>query len=177
MPKFVDPTAALRGSFLEAIAEVADDEYPLPWFVADVDPDAWTDRAAFVRYVDRLARERNEEHAKTTGFVPMATLWWVDGTQFIGRLAVRHRLNPRLTTNGGHIGYDVRPACRNRGHAKAMLAAALPIACGLGITEALLTCDNTNIASRRVIESSGGRLLDVVGAKRRYLLHTTAEGG
>ena len=38
-----------------------------------------------------------------------------------------------------------------------MLAAALPIAQALGIDEALLTCDETNVASRRVIEANGGR--------------------
>ena len=37
-----------------------------------------------------------------------------------------------------------------------MLAAALPIARDLGIDPALVTCDDTNAASRRVIESTGG---------------------
>jgi predicted acetyltransferase len=41
-----------------------------------------------------------------------------------------------------------------------MLAAALPIARSLGITRALLTCDETNTASQRVIETNGGQFID-----------------
>jgi len=35
-----------------------------------------------------------------------------------------------------------------------MLAAALPVARSLGITRALLTCDEDNIASRKMIEAN-----------------------
>jgi predicted acetyltransferase len=53
-----------------------------------------------------------------------------------------------------------------------MLAAALPIARSLGIAEALLTCDDTNTASQRVIEANGGRFVDMAGQKRRYWVLT-----
>ena len=39
-----------------------------------------------------------------------------------------------------------------------MLRAALPLAHSLGIDPALITCDATNMASRRVIERNGGIL-------------------
>jgi predicted acetyltransferase len=68
-------------------------------------------------------------------------------------------LNDALKDVGGHIGYDVRPSARRQGHATAMLAAALPIAAGLGIDPALITCDVDNRASRRVIERAGGALV------------------
>jgi RimJ/RimL family protein N-acetyltransferase len=76
----------------------------------------------------------------------------------------------------GHIGYDVRPNARRQGHATAMLAAALPVANALGIDGAVLTCDETNIASRRVIEAYGGRYVDTVDIKRRYLVPTFVWG-
>jgi len=72
--------------------------------------------------------------------------------------------------SGGHIGYDVRPSARRPGHATAMLAAALPVARSLGISEALLTCLDTNIGSRRVIEANGGQFIGISGPKRRYLV-------
>ncbi|MFI6928468.1 GNAT family N-acetyltransferase [Nonomuraea spiralis] len=172
LPGLVDPSERLRPSFLAAVAEFrADRDFPVPWFVQDVDPEALTGRAGFAAYVARLLGERTEAGVRD-GFVPMTTLWWADGERFLGRLAVRHRLTPALERLGGHIGYDVRPGARRRGHATAMLAAALPIARRLGVTSALVMCDRTNTASRRVIEANGGRLLDLTDRKRRYLVPT-----
>jgi predicted acetyltransferase len=54
-----------------------------------------------------------------------------------------------------------------------MLAAALPVARGLGIDLVLVTCDEENIASRRVIEANGGVLEDKSGVKLRYWVPTS----
>ncbi|GIH95753.1 acetyltransferase [Planobispora siamensis] len=176
MPGFIDPTAGLRKSFLAAVAEFrADRDYPVPWFVDDVDPRALTDAWGFETYVARVLGERTQTGVRS-GFVPMTTLWWVDGEQFLGRLAIRHRLTPALMEIGGHIGYDVRPSARRQGHATAMLAAALPIARSLHISRALVMCDRTNTASQRVIEANGGELLDITTQKRRYWMPTTERG-
>ena len=53
-----------------------------------------------------------------------------------------------------------------------MLAAALPVARSLGIDQALLTCDQDNLASRKVIEANGGVLEDKNGDKVRYWVPT-----
>ncbi|MGW0095565.1 GNAT family N-acetyltransferase [Streptomyces sp. NPDC003328] len=175
MPKPIDPTVRLRTSFLAAVAEFCEDrDYPVPWFVTDVDPQALTDPAAFEAYAERVLSERDEDASpRWEGFIPMTTLWWVDGEQMIGRLAIRHRLTPSLEQSGGHIGYDVRPSARRQGHARAMLAASLPIAASLGITDALLTCNTTNTASRRVIEANGGQYINTVNDKHRYWVPTS----
>jgi predicted acetyltransferase len=60
---------------------------------------------------------------------------------------------------GGHIGYDTVPSSRGRGIATEMLRKALPIARKLGLSEVLLTCNDTNSASIRVIEANGGVLV------------------
>ena len=44
------------------------------------------------------------------GYVPSTTLWWVEDVDYLGRIAIRHRLTPDLREVGGHIGYDVRPS-------------------------------------------------------------------
>ncbi|WP_245735890.1 GNAT family N-acetyltransferase [Pedococcus cremeus] len=75
---------------------------------------------------------------------------------------------------GGHIGYDVAPEHRRRGHATAMLRAMLPIAAEqYGIERALITCDHDNLASRKVIEACGGVFEDRRGEKLRYWVPTT----
>ncbi|MFF2146589.1 GNAT family N-acetyltransferase [Kitasatospora sp. NPDC058190] len=176
MPELIDPTVRLRTSFLAAVAEFhGEPGRPVPWFVTDVDPPALTDPAAFGGYVARVMAERTEAGMRADAAVPMTTLWWADGDQLLGRIAIRHRLTPRLKRVGGHIGYDVRPSARRRGHATAMLAAAMPVAAALGISQVLLTCDESNTASRRVIEANGGRLVGTDGGKLRYLLPTPAQ--
>ena len=94
------------------------------------------------------------------GGVPQTVLWWVAGDEYIGRLTICHRLTPHLLYHGGNIGFEVRPSARRRGHATAMLAAALPIAAALGIDPARVDCAVQNVASRRVIERNGGVLDD-----------------
>lgn len=141
--------------------------------LSDVDLPALTDTAAFTTYVKRVLSEQDEAAGRADWFVPMTTLWWAESDQMLGRLATRRRLTPALEKAGGHIGYDVRPSARRQGHATAMLAAALPIARSLGVTQALLTVDETNSASRRVIETNGGRFIDTVGEKRRYWVPTS----
>lgn len=53
-----------------------------------------------------------------------------------------------------------------------MLRQALPVARSLGLREVLLTCDDTNAASIRVIERNGGslretRVLEAKGPPKR----------
>lgn len=62
MPKLIDPDPALPPSFRDAVAEFrADRDFPVPWFVEDVDPGALTSPAAFRAHVTRLLGERTEE--------------------------------------------------------------------------------------------------------------------
>ena len=112
-----------------------------------------------------------EETPRPTGHVPCTFFWVVDDADpgtYLGSLSIRHRLTPFLLEVGGHIGYSVRPSARRRGIATAALRAALPEAAALGIHEVLVTCDDDNIGSARVIEANGGVLEDVRGDKRRY---------
>jgi len=83
-------------------------------------------------------------------------------------LGIRHRLTEHLLQHGGHIGYEVRPSARRRGHATAMLRKGLRVAHGLGIDPALLTCDHDNVGSQTIIERAGGVLDDKRGVKLRY---------
>ncbi len=95
--------------------------------------------------------------------------WWmVDGAEFVGFLAIRHSLTEFLLNEGGHIGYGVRPSRRREGHATRALELALVRAREIGLDRVLLTCDETNDASRRTIERNGGVFEDVRADKRRY---------
>lgn len=132
----------------------------------------WATPAGFADYVEHLRAQPLEDSPRPAGRVPCTTLWYVEGPVYLGRLAIRHRLTPALLEAGGHVGFDVRPSARRRGHATAMLSTALPAARGFGIDPALVTCDTGNVASRRVIEANGGLLEDERNGKLRFWVST-----
>ncbi|MGX6602459.1 GNAT family N-acetyltransferase [Micromonosporaceae bacterium Da 78-11] len=133
----------------------------------------WAVPSEFARFVAHVRSQERADTPRPTVCVPATTLWWLDDDEYLGRLTIRHRLSPgMLGERNGHIGYDVRPSARRRGHATAMLAAALPIAAGLGLPSALVTCDVTNEASRRTIERNGGVRTDPVDDKLRFWIPT-----
>ncbi|MBB4907690.1 GNAT family N-acetyltransferase [Actinophytocola algeriensis] len=117
-------------------------------------------------YLRRLAEV--EAGARLDGFVPATFLVAEAGGVIVGRTSIRHELNATLAVLGGHIGYCVLPARRGRGHAKEILRQSLPVARARGVTRALLTCDETNTASQKVIEHCGGVLESSDGHNRRY---------
>ncbi len=89
--------------------------------------------------------------------VPGATYWLWDG-EFCGSINYRylHGTEDLPAHVSGHVGYAVVPAKRGRGVARTALRLLLPILNELGLSRALLTCDEDNHASRKVIEATGG---------------------
>lgn len=137
------------------------------------------DGEPWAAYADRVASWREGE-GLAPGYVPSTFLVAeVDG-RIVGRVSIRHELTPWLAEFGGHIGYAVRPGFRRRGHATEILRQALPIARVHGITSALVTCDEDNVASAATIEACGGRFERLAQAVpgepplRRYLVPTAA---
>lgn len=164
-------------SFLRAMAELVAEGRGGPDDRSSIGADLreqtgrWESPEGFLAYV---ASVRAEAHRPPRpGWVRCTTLWYVDGLEYLGRLAVRHELTDHLRDVGGHIGYDVRPSARRRGHATAMLNEGLAVARDLGIEQALLTCDWDNGGSRTIIERAGGVLEDRRGAKLRYWVPTS----
>ncbi len=148
--QLVPPTERCRESFLCGLREFQHEG--LPWWIGGDLETAEQDFAAFVKMKLADARLRTGTH------VPKTHLWAVTEGKFVGRISIHHELNDALRVNGGHIGYDTVPSFRGRGVASEMLRQALPLARGLGLTEVLITCDDTNPASIRVIEKNGGLL-------------------
>lgn len=178
MPELLSPLTRVHTSFLAAMAEFAAEGRGRPDDHSMVGSDLreqaprWSTPDGFAAYVAAVRADALEETPRRGGWVPCTTLWWVDGDDYLGRIAVRHRLTPWLREVGGHIGYDVRPSARRRGHATAILRVALPLARGLGIERALVTCDTDNVGSRRVIQTCGGVLEDERSQKLRFWVPT-----
>ena len=178
MPDLIAPTARVRSSFVAALLECraegrghADDRTVIGRYLRE--GVAELDDEGFAAFVAAVVAERLEETPRPEGYVPDTELWWVQGDEFLGRIGVRHRLTPLLLEIGGHIGYDVRPTARRRGHATAMLRRGLAVANALGIDPALITCDADNVGSRTVIERTGGMLEDERAGKLRFWASTS----
>ena len=172
------PTVRVRRSFLAAMAEFGGegrgsglDQTMIGREIREFGT-RWSSPDGFAAYVEALRAEAEEDTPRPEGYVPSTTMWWVQDEEYLGRIAIRHRLTPHLREAGGHIGYDVRPSARRRGHATAMLRAALPIAHRLGIASALVTCDVDNVGSRKVIEANGGVFEDQRSGKLRFWVPT-----
>ena len=124
--------------------------------------------AALVPEIDRLLAEADPATVLRKDWVHCSYFWIAEGDEFLGYLAIRHRLNDFLLELGGHIGYSVRPSRRREGHATRALALALDQARGMGIDRALVTCDDDNVPSRLTIERAGGDFEDQREDKLRY---------
>lgn len=151
--QLIPPTERYRESFLRGLHEFRREG--LPWWVGGDLDIAEQDFAAFV------ARKLADANRQNEPLIPKTHLWAVTEEQFVGRISIHHELNDALRVEGGHIGYDTVPSFRGRGVATEMLRQALPVARALGLTAVLLTCDDTNAASIRVIEKNEGSLREV----------------
>jgi len=161
------PDPVVRASYLEALGE-----YRAEGMLGDPEPGLLAHPPLFERYVAEILAGGDALRPRSADRVPYTMRWWTDGTTYLGRLSIRHRLTASLEAVGGHVSYDVRPSRRREGHATAMLAAALPVAAGLGLEALLITCEETNVASRRVIEHNGGVAVEPAGTELRYWVPT-----
>lgn len=108
------------------------------------------------RLVHLDKESRGEDLAE--GRVPQTHFWITLDEKPIGWLKIRHYLNDYLREHGGHIGYGIVPTARGKGYGTEALRLGLEEAQKLGIDRVLLTCNPSNIGSRRVIEKNGGQL-------------------
>ncbi|GAC1474814.1 MAG: GNAT family N-acetyltransferase [Ktedonobacteraceae bacterium] len=172
----VEPTVEYKDSFIAGLCEFQGERLLLHYDLQLVTHD-------FDTFLRRLQSEKDKTKLRP-GAVPSTDYWLIERDEsgretFIGNLSVRHELNDFLLRVAGHIGYQVRPSMRDRGYGKRMLRLGLQKARQLGIKRALLTCDETNIASKKVIEFNGGQFENALSGegsrvkKLRYWIDLT----
>jgi predicted acetyltransferase len=159
MPHLERPSSFYRNSFLEATREFQSEGN---YTELDIDDLALN----FNRYIENwLARDHTPPRS---GMVKESMFWLVDNAngsrqpEFIGRVSLRHELNAQLREFGGHIGYEIRPSRRREGNGTLGLRLVLSEARELGLDRVMITCDTTNIGSRKIIAANGGVLEDII---------------
>lgn len=159
-----------EAAFKAAIAEFKSSDPE--WFFA-FDFDDKIEFSAYLLHLDAWTRGKDLPR----NFVPNSFLVAVVGDRIVGRASIRHQLNDFLFRLGGHIGYGVVASCRRQGYATAILKKSLQYCKKLGMDRVLVTCDEDNIASCRVIEANKGILentltgADLKVPKRRYWIN------
>ncbi len=155
--QLVLPTSEFKESFIAAVREfqagalvnITEKQY------ADLSiPELESNFQAYVEKEISFSRGEN----LPDGYVPCTIFWLVDKGEYIGRVSIRHELSEHLRKIGGHIGYDIRPNKREQGYGSKILELALHKASELGIKKVLVTCDENNLGSKKIIEKNGGVL-------------------
>ncbi|MFQ3645829.1 MAG: GNAT family N-acetyltransferase [Anaerolineae bacterium] len=148
--RLVRPSLRYKDSYIAAAYEYeAEGHWPL-WNI-----DKMIDH--FDEYVEMLLLKETEP---MPGWAAETVFWSVVGEAFVGRITLRHELLANLINYGGHIGYDVRPTMRRHGYGTQQLALCLVEARQRGFERVLITCDDDNVGSIRIIEANGGVLED-----------------
>lgn len=166
------PSESYLESFFQAMAEFAAEGNPQ---VAES-----MSRDQFPAYVQRLHDQAIGKNLKE-GHVPSVEFWIIDSEGYAGRIILGLTFFPSPERLGNHVGYAVRPSKRQKGYATKALQYLLDEARKLGVYKLMPVCDSTNLASRKVIESNGGVLLDLMPNNKpgdsslRFLIDLEAE--
>ena len=120
-------------------------------------------------------RDQKQGKQLPDGWVSCSSLFLIrENGAFLGKSSLRHELNDHLRKIGGHIGYYVCTSQRRKGYGTEILRLTLEKAEEIGLERVLVTCDEGNIASAKIIEKNGGVLEDIYQdndmavPKRRY---------
>ncbi|GCF07811.1 GNAT family N-acetyltransferase [Dictyobacter arantiisoli] len=155
-----EPQTQYKESFLEALQEFQQEgvflQYNRNYLMSNFDS-----------FVEQMRKTAFAPHSSLPpNYVPYTSYWLIEGDEqsgvYVGTLTVRHELNAFLLKVAGHIGYQIRPSWRRKGYGRQILQLGLRKALALGITRALVTCDETNIGSKKVIEYNGGQFENAV---------------
>ncbi len=156
----VSPSKLFKDSYIDAVYEYIDENDGPSWHPSIL-------RERFYEFIQVL---RQAESAPLAGMVPASHYWLVDETVgYLGEMDLRHFLNDSLRIRGGHIGYRIRPSQRQKGYGKLLCKLGIEKARQRGIGDILITCDEDNIGSRRIIEANGGVFVDHVDNGRAAL--------
>ncbi len=164
MIRLIKPSKKYKKSFIDGRKELQREEKTKKENIRKLEKDF----SGFVKQMRGYEKGRN----LPKGHVSSSYYWLMNGSTWIGETTIRHKLTKKLLKEGGHIGYGIRPTKRKLGYGKKILALALRKAQKLGFKKVLVTCNDDNIGSRKIIEANGGVLQNVIKRngkhKRRY---------
>lgn len=150
------PNICYQDSFIEGASEFAAKGRLDSTYASFLGFDVARLRSEFDRFVVDLQAMAEMARVQQAGYRD-CVYWLVDGHDYVGQCSVRPELGtPYLITYGGHIGYSIRPSQRCMGYGRRILQLALEKCRDAGLERVLVTCDEDNTPSRRIIEANDG---------------------
>jgi len=129
-----------------------------------------TNRVDELPFLDWLLDCEKGFEGKKENKVPSTIMLALNNDELVGFSNIRHYLNEELFHEAGHIGYMVRPSQRKKGYAKEILKLSLKhIQSVYHVSDVLVTCSVSNLASEKTIRSQGGIYENTVDSKRHGL--------
>ena len=145
--KFILPAAEHESYILDYIKEHDNFREPCLGFA---------DFSNYGEWLEQQVRRREKLNLQPNEFPSTLYLVFNEFSQLIGISNFKTDLPEELLQHIGHIGYAIRPHQRNKGYATELLRECLPLAKSMGLNIVLITCNESNIASAKVIEKNNG---------------------
>ena len=151
--KLIKPNKKYEKSWKKALIEFENNQIMGFWNIPGLE----------MNFDEYLKRTIDHSHGKNLpeNWVQATTYWLIDQDEFVAHINIRHKLNEKLKKIGGNIGYSVRPSAHKKGYGTNILKLALPKAKEIGLKKVMITCDDGNIASEKIIERNGGKLTEI----------------
>ncbi len=158
------PQLAHHRAFIDGLSELQAHQHERYYVEENLDLAQLSNKKFFKQHLTYLAEQELGINLAPNR-VPQSIYWLMeeqtDGQLvWIGRVSIRHRLNDKLRKVGGHVGYVIRPSARRQGYGSRLLALTLEKIRQhqpkIDTKQVLLTCDETNLGSKKIIEKNGG---------------------
>lgn len=117
-----------------------------------------TFEAQIDEYFSGLSERTHASDFNHIDWVPDIFFELVKNQKLVGIVRIRDRLNNPLLIEGGNISYDILPGYRNNGYGYKALSLALLRCQKMGLNRVLITCNEDNIPSQKIIRQNGGKL-------------------
>lgn len=122
-----------------------------------------------------------EEHRKGIGTNGVLNnfCWVIDNNKMIGLCTfnINPEVDDEFNTYAGHISYSIHPKYRNQGYGTYACHLLIKKCLEFGIEEVMITCNDWNTTSRKVIENNFGTFKDKINNDKgevclRFLIKT-----
>lgn len=88
----------------------------------------------------------------------------------VGKISIRIGYNEHSYFNG-NIGYEIDEPFRGNGYAKIAVMMTYSVAKFHGMTQLIVTCDENNYSSKRVISKLGGTHIETITPPKNYVFY------